>query len=158
RSNGPAIWFSFHVTASAERASHASVSSVAPDAVLSRKSQYVTPTAPSARTCTCGENAATPVAPFTSTGADHVAPPSLECATATPAPAPPGRRAPCHTTYSAPPGATAISGTSELSRTSVPVSGSRVPIDSSSATVLGADHVAPLSLERITRIVAVKFA
>ena len=59
------------------------------------------------------------------------------------------------TTIRAPPGLAAICGSPAPSRTSAPVSGALAATASRSATLLGADQVTPLSVERITSAAAV---
>ena len=82
-------------------------------------------------------------------------PPSTERANAIASMMPPEKRASCHTTASEPSLPAAIDGRIEASRTAKPLALSTVPTACIVATVIGADQVAPLSVERMMRIVAV---
>ena len=111
----------------------------------------MTPIRPSLRIATVGNSAWTLGTLLISTGALQVKPPSSEREKAMPSRAPPEKRESCQAMASAPLLSTATEPRFEPSRIGVPVSGLPVPRDSDWAMVIGADQLAPLSSERMTR-------
>src|ERR1700722_2717240 len=86
-----------------------------------------------------------------SIGVLQVRPPSVDSENAMLSKAPPLKRLSCQTTYRLPfAGSTAIIGMSSPARTVPPLLGSVMPLLSWIVfTVIGADHVAPWSVERM---------
>src|SRR5438046_3659675 len=87
-------------------------------------------------------------------GVDQVRPPSNEAEKAIASRRPAEKRAFCQTATSWPCGPAAIEPNPEAARTGAWVSGSNVPTACTAEMTMGADQVAPLSIERMIASVA----
>src|SRR5512139_2131303 len=110
------------------------------------------PISPLGKTASVGVNAGTVALALTRTGVLHVAPPSVDVASAIESRAPLVKRESCQAAYKVPlPGCAAkVPRISPALTATDACAGRRVPTASNCAMRTGADHVTPLFVERIT--------